>query len=122
VCPQLRQSIDRSGPNLIEAQAILLGRRHREQPWHPAGGGESRGTRDGAGRVDLLMRGRPTRLYRGALPRGEVGKLLGLTGRHARASYRRVAAARALECRELFSEDMSHGREVEGVTIINPFR
>jgi predicted nucleic acid-binding protein len=40
-----------------------------------------------------------------------------------------VAAARALGCRELYSEDrelysedMSHGREVDGVTIINPFR
>jgi len=33
-----------------------------------------------------------------------------------------VAAARALGCRELLSEDMSHGREVEGVTINNPFR
>jgi len=33
-----------------------------------------------------------------------------------------VAAARALGCRELLSEDMTHGREVEGVTIINPFR
>jgi predicted nucleic acid-binding protein len=33
-----------------------------------------------------------------------------------------VAAARALGCRELFSEDMSHGREIEGVTIYNPFR
>lgn len=33
-----------------------------------------------------------------------------------------VAAARALGCRELLSEDMGHGREVEGVTIINPFR
>ncbi len=32
-----------------------------------------------------------------------------------------IAAAVALGCRELFSEDMSHGREVEGVTIINPF-
>jgi len=32
-----------------------------------------------------------------------------------------VAAARALSCRELCSEDMSHGREVEGTTIINPF-
>ena len=32
-----------------------------------------------------------------------------------------VAAARALGCRELLSEDMSHGREVEGVTINNPF-
>jgi predicted nucleic acid-binding protein len=33
-----------------------------------------------------------------------------------------VAAARALGCRELLSEDMSHGQEVEGVLIINPFR
>jgi predicted nucleic acid-binding protein len=33
-----------------------------------------------------------------------------------------VAAARALGCRVLLSEDMSHGREVEGVTINNPFR
>jgi predicted nucleic acid-binding protein len=33
-----------------------------------------------------------------------------------------IAAARALGCRRLYSEDMSHGREVVGVTIINPFR
>jgi predicted nucleic acid-binding protein len=33
-----------------------------------------------------------------------------------------VAAARALGCRELLSEDISHGREVEGVSINNPFR
>jgi predicted nucleic acid-binding protein len=33
-----------------------------------------------------------------------------------------VAAARALGCRELLSEDISHGREVESVTITNPFR
>jgi len=33
-----------------------------------------------------------------------------------------VASARALGCRELLSEDMSHGREVEGITINNPFR
>ncbi len=33
-----------------------------------------------------------------------------------------VAAARAIGCRELLSEDMSHGREVEGVIITNPFR
>ncbi len=33
-----------------------------------------------------------------------------------------VAAARALGCRELLSEDMSHGREVEGVRIVDPFR
>ncbi len=33
-----------------------------------------------------------------------------------------IAAARALGCREPFSEDMTHGREIERVTIINPFR
>jgi predicted nucleic acid-binding protein len=33
-----------------------------------------------------------------------------------------VAAARANGCRELLSEDMSHGREVEGILIRNPFR
>ena len=33
-----------------------------------------------------------------------------------------IAAARALGCRILYSEDMSHGREVEGITIVDPFR
>jgi predicted nucleic acid-binding protein len=33
-----------------------------------------------------------------------------------------IAAARALGCAELLSEDMSHGQTVAGVTIINPFR
>lgn len=33
-----------------------------------------------------------------------------------------ISAARALGCRELFTEDLSHGRVVGGVTIINPFR
>jgi predicted nucleic acid-binding protein len=33
-----------------------------------------------------------------------------------------IAAARAVGCRELFTEDMGHGREVEGVQIIDPFR
>jgi predicted nucleic acid-binding protein len=33
-----------------------------------------------------------------------------------------VAAAGALGCAELHSEDMAHGRAIEGVTIINPFR
>ena len=33
-----------------------------------------------------------------------------------------VAAARALGCEQLYSEDMNHTRELEGVTIINPFR
>lgn len=33
-----------------------------------------------------------------------------------------IAAARVLGCAELLSEDMSHGRKIAGVTIINPFR
>jgi predicted nucleic acid-binding protein len=33
-----------------------------------------------------------------------------------------IAAARALGCRELYTEDMTHGRQIEGVMIINPFR
>ena len=33
-----------------------------------------------------------------------------------------IAAARALGCRDLCTEDMSDGRDVEGVTIVNPFR
>ncbi len=32
-----------------------------------------------------------------------------------------VAAAQALGCRELVSEDMAHGREIRGVRIVNPF-
>jgi len=33
-----------------------------------------------------------------------------------------IAAARALGCGELYSEDMRHGQEVEGIVIVNPFR
>ena len=33
-----------------------------------------------------------------------------------------IAAARALGCRELYSEDMTHGFELEGLKIVNPFR
>jgi predicted nucleic acid-binding protein len=33
-----------------------------------------------------------------------------------------IVAARALGCRELYTEDMTHGRQIEGVLIINPFR
>jgi predicted nucleic acid-binding protein len=33
-----------------------------------------------------------------------------------------IAAAKTLGCRTLYSEDMVHGREVEGVLIVNPFR
>ena len=33
-----------------------------------------------------------------------------------------VAAARALGCREVLTEDLTHGREIEGLLINNPFR
>ena len=33
-----------------------------------------------------------------------------------------VATARALGCRQLYSEVMAHGRDVEGLVILNPFR
>lgn len=33
-----------------------------------------------------------------------------------------VAAASALGCTTLYTEDLSHGRQIEGVIIINPFR
>ena len=33
-----------------------------------------------------------------------------------------VAAARALGCQELLSEDLSHGQQIGGVTIVNPFQ
>ena len=33
-----------------------------------------------------------------------------------------IAAAKTLGCRTLYSEDMAHGREVDGVLIANPFR
>jgi predicted nucleic acid-binding protein len=33
-----------------------------------------------------------------------------------------ISAAVALGCRTLYSEDMSHGQQVEGVLIVNPFR
>ena len=33
-----------------------------------------------------------------------------------------IAAAAALGCRELYTEDLTHGRDVHGVRIIDPFR
>jgi predicted nucleic acid-binding protein len=33
-----------------------------------------------------------------------------------------IAAARAIGCRELYSEDLSHGREIAGVRVVDPFR
>ena len=53
-----------------------------------------------------------------------VTAALEITARH-RFSYwdsAIIAAAQALGCSELYTEDMSHGRQIEGVTIVNPFR
>jgi predicted nucleic acid-binding protein len=33
-----------------------------------------------------------------------------------------VEAARLLGCREVLSEDLAHGRDYDGVTVVNPFR
>jgi predicted nucleic acid-binding protein len=33
-----------------------------------------------------------------------------------------IAAAQALGCAELYSEDMQHGRQIGGVTIVDPFQ
>ena len=33
-----------------------------------------------------------------------------------------IAAAKTLGCRTVYSEDIAHGREIEGVLIVNPFR
>ncbi|HEY7851980.1 MAG TPA: PIN domain-containing protein [Caulobacteraceae bacterium] len=33
-----------------------------------------------------------------------------------------IAAARSLGCTELLTEDMSHGQQVDGVLIVDPFR
>jgi predicted nucleic acid-binding protein len=48
---------------------------------------------------------------------------LGLKVRHGFSFWDSaiIAAAAALGCRELFTEDMNHGQVVDGVTIVNPF-
>jgi predicted nucleic acid-binding protein len=33
-----------------------------------------------------------------------------------------LAAAKAARCRELLSEDLSHGQDYDGVVVVNPFR
>ena len=33
-----------------------------------------------------------------------------------------ITAAKTLGCRTLYSEDMAHGRAIDGVTIVSPFR
>ncbi|MBS0522318.1 MAG: hypothetical protein JSS04_01685 [Proteobacteria bacterium] len=53
-----------------------------------------------------------------------VNAALVVRGRH-RLSYwdsSIVAAAQALGCRELLSEDMNHGQRIGSVKIVNPFR
>ena len=55
---------------------------------------------------------------------GVMGEALDIKA-HAGLSYwdaAIVAAARALGCSELYSEDMQHGREIAAVKVINPFR
>lgn len=32
-----------------------------------------------------------------------------------------LAAAKAARCRKLFSEDLNHGQDYDGVTVVNPF-
>jgi predicted nucleic acid-binding protein len=48
---------------------------------------------------------------------------LRLTGKHRLSWYDSLVVAAALEgqCRTLFSEDLQHGREIEGLKIENPF-
>ena len=58
------------------------------------------------------------------ISRAILNAALDIKARH-RFPYRDsaiIAAARALGCRRLYSEDMTHGREIDGVTIFNPFR
>jgi predicted nucleic acid-binding protein len=49
---------------------------------------------------------------------------LGIKATHALSYWDSaiIAAASAQGCREIFSEDMAHGRHIEGVVIVNPFR
>lgn len=53
-----------------------------------------------------------------------MGDALDIKARHSLSYWDAaiIAAARALDCAELLSEDMSHGRKIAGVTIVNPFR
>ncbi|MBZ5720365.1 MAG: DNA-binding protein [Acidobacteriia bacterium] len=48
---------------------------------------------------------------------------LRITGKHRLAWYDAliVAAAREGQCATLYSEDLQHGREIEGLRITNPF-
>jgi predicted nucleic acid-binding protein len=48
----------------------------------------------------------------------EIKAIYGLAYRYAAI----VAAARALDCRELLSDGMSHGQKFEGLTVYNPYR
>lgn len=53
-----------------------------------------------------------------------VTQALGLIAQHGFSYWDSavIAAARALGCPHLYSEDLPHGREVDGVLIVNPFR
>jgi predicted nucleic acid-binding protein len=48
------------------------------------------------------------RIWGNSLPRGTARQAI-------------IAAARVLRCHRLCSEDMTHGREIDGVTIFNTF-
>jgi predicted nucleic acid-binding protein len=53
-----------------------------------------------------------------------VRAALEICGRH-RLSYwdsAIIAAAQALGCSEVLSEDMNHGQRIGSITIVNPFR
>lgn len=49
---------------------------------------------------------------------------LDLAGRHQLSFYDSLilASAANAKCRTLFSEDMQHGQQISGVTVVNPFK
>ena len=53
-----------------------------------------------------------------------VGDALAIRAQHGYSYWDSaiLSAAGALGCDVLYSEDMTHGREIGGVTIVNPFR
>ena len=63
-------------------------------------------------------------LYRVQPSIGLYQKSLELLSRYRFGFYDALIAAAALEagCETLYTEDLSHGQDIDGVTIINPFR
>jgi predicted nucleic acid-binding protein len=73
-------------------------------------------------RVDMITAW--TRFHVQEMTLAILNAALGIAAAH-RFSYwdsAIIAAAQALGCRELYTEDMSHGQEVAGVLVVNPFR